>query len=204
MKKPPHPISDLVEQWQQGVEPEESFRALFGRFHDPLFKLFRSKGFSEAECQDLIQETFLNVYRGLADYRPEKRFESWIFSIAINTANRYFRRLSTKKRGGDVHLVTQERLAGDRPWEPEGPPEGEGGPLRDLLTRERRLQLRRAIHELPLQMARCVKLRVDRDLRYSEIAEVLQISENTVKVQLFHARRRLREALGEYFDRVKI
>ena len=59
--------------------------------------------------------------------------------------------------------------------------------------------LSRAIAGLPPQMRRCVRLRVFQDLDYDEIAEVLQISPSTVKVQLFKARKRLQMELEDSF-----
>ena len=53
-------------------------------------------------------------------------------------------------------------------------------------------------------MRRCVRFRVFQDLLYAEIAELLQIAEATVKVQLFKARKRLREQLGEYYDGLRL
>lgn len=186
------------------MDREQGFRYLFQRFHDPLFKLFRSRGFAEPECQDLVQETFLSVFRGMASYRPEKRFESWLFTLAINTANRFVRRRSTKKRGGDVRILGEEAigsgvasaLGGGDPGEPEA--------LRHLLTQEHRKVLRKAVAELPQRMGQCVSLRVFRDLSFADIAAVLKISESTAKVQLFQARKRLKESLGEYFEDLRL
>lgn len=194
----------FVRRWQQGDDREQGFRYLFHRFHDPLFKLFRSRGFSGPECQDLIQETFLNVFRGMAGYRPEKRFESWLFTVAINSASRFVRHRSTKKRGGDVRILGEEETATPLASLPDGPGREEPEALHNLLAREHREVLRKAIAELPLRMGRCVSLRVFRDLTYGEIAAVLQISESTAKVQLFQARQRLKKSLGKYFDELRL
>ena len=70
-------------------------------------------------------------------------------------------------------------------------------PLRRLLDKEMGMLLQQAVSSLPAQMRRCVRLRVFQDLEYEEIAEVLQISPSTVKVQLFKARKRLQMQLGD-------
>jgi RNA polymerase sigma-70 factor (ECF subfamily) len=66
-----------------------------------------------------------------------------------------------------------------------------------LLDQERAALLGQAIAGLPPQMRRCVRMRVLQDLDYGEIADALQISPSTVKVQLFKARKRLQAELGE-------
>jgi RNA polymerase sigma-70 factor (ECF subfamily) len=59
--------------------------------------------------------------------------------------------------------------------------------------------LREAIEKLPEQMRKCLMLRVYQEMKYREIATLLRLSPETVKVHLFQARRRLREDLGPYF-----
>jgi len=68
-------------------DSEEYFRLLFKRFYGPLFRFFARRGFKTEECQDLIQETFLKVDRGLSGFREESSWKGWIFQIADNTAS---------------------------------------------------------------------------------------------------------------------
>ena len=70
-------------------------------------------------------------------------------------------------------------------------------PDRTAYARERREALAVAMARLPPQMRQVLALRVDQDLKYREIATVLQISVETVKAHLFQARQRLRTELGE-------
>jgi len=189
----------MIEQLRDGTRREESFRLLFDRFYWPLFRFFEHRGFSTEECQDLVQETFLRVYRGLETFRGEARWEHWIFRIAANTAVKALRHDAAAKRAGRTV-----------PWEGEdaedlpsmaagGSPAEAPGPLRRLLDKERMELLRQAIAGLPARMRRCVRLRVFQDLDYQEIAETLQISPSTVKVQLFKARKRLQVELENSF-----
>ncbi|HEX3530457.1 MAG TPA: sigma-70 family RNA polymerase sigma factor [Thermoanaerobaculia bacterium] len=190
-------IEEIFQRLRHGTGREESFRLLFNRFYWPLFRFFEHRRFSTEECQDLIQETFLRVYRGIETFRGEARCEHWLFRIAANTASKAVRhRAAAKRAGRDVPLENDD---------PEGAPTAGGSPLaaaapaplERLLGKEVREQLSRAIDGLPAQMRRCVRLRVFREMDYDEIADVLQISPSTVKVQLFKARKRLQMELGE-------
>lgn len=80
----PQPIEQIIQRLRDGTGSEESFRTLFDRFYWPLFRFFEHRGFSTEECQDLIQETFLRVYRGIEAFRGEARWEHWLFRIAAN------------------------------------------------------------------------------------------------------------------------
>ena len=67
------------------------------------------------------------------------------------------------------------------------------------ITREQLGILQGALAELPEQMRQCVCFRLQGDLKYREIAEVMQISIQTVKSHLHHAKKRLRPMLEPYF-----
>ena len=191
------PIEPLVQRLRDGTGREESFRTLFDRFYWPLFRFFEHRGFSTEECQDLIQETFLRVYRGMEAFRGEARWEHWLFRIAANTAIKALRhRAAAKRAGQEVPLEGEDD--GDPPAIPAGG-SGTAEPLRQLLGKEKKDLLIAAIEGLPPQMRRCARLRVLQDLDYDEIAEILQLAPSTVKVQLFKARKRLQMELGSSF-----
>jgi len=198
MSRQDEPIEPILQRLREATGREESFRILFDRFYWPLFRFFEHRGFSTEECQDLIQETFLRVYRGIEAFRGESRWEHWLFRIAANTAIKALRhRAAAKRTGQEVPLEGDGE--GDSPALTSGGSARTPEPLRQLLGMEMRELLTRAIEDLPPQMRRCVRLRVLQDLDYDEIAEILQLSPSTVKVQLFKARKRLQMELGEAF-----
>lgn len=183
---------------------EDELEALFQRYFRPVFHFFLNRGFPREECRDLTQETFLRVYRSIGRFRREASLQTWLFQIATNVwRNEVRRRMAEKREAREVSLEgaaeggrpirSDRRLAG---WsEPSGPLDG-------MLEDEQRRMLRQALEELPPQMRRCVLLRIDQNLKYREIAGVMQISIETVKSQLSQARDRLEAKLGRYFDPV--
>lgn len=197
MSRPDEPLESILRGLRDPARREESFRMLFDRFYWPLFGFFEHRGFSREECQDLIQETFFRVFRGIESFRGDSRWEHWLFRIAANTALKRLRHRAAGKRAGNTVLLEED--VGDLPHGTEAP-----APLRQLLGREMRERLEQAIESLPAQMRRCVRLRVLQDLDYDEIAEILQISPSTVKVQLFRARRRLQMELEDSFGEIDL
>ena len=195
----PREIDRIIEELQAGVHREKNFQLLFQRYYRLVRRFLRQRGCTLAQSEDLTQETFLHVSRGLATFRRETRFENWLFHIAGNVYRHEIRRTKSEKRAVEVSLegtgastelvMTSDALR-------LGPP----GALRQLLGKERVQVLRQTLDELPPQMRQCVCLRFDQELRYREIAEVLQISMDAVKVQLFRARKLLRSKLGDHFD----
>jgi RNA polymerase sigma-70 factor (ECF subfamily) len=199
MSRHSEPIEPLIQRLRDGTGREESFRTLFDRFYWPLFRFFEHRGFSTEECQDLIQETFIRVYRGIEAFRGEARWEHWLFRIAANTAIKALRHRAAAKRAGQEVPLEGEDEGDLQATGTGGSALGTAEPLRQLLGKERRDLLLEAIEGLPGQMRRCVRLRVLQDLDYHEIAELLQLSPSTVKVQLFKARKRLQMELGSSF-----
>lgn len=198
MSQQGEPVGPRAERLLDLAGREETFQSLFERFYGPLGRFFERRGFSVAESQDLIQETFLRVYRGIESFRGESRWEHWIFRIAANTASKAVRHRGAAKRAGQVVPWQEE--------EADSPPSAAGGsprdaeapmPLRRLLGKELAVRLGQAIAGLPPQMRRCVRLRVLQELDYEAIAELMQLSPSTVKVQLFKARKRLQMELGD-------
>jgi RNA polymerase sigma-70 factor (ECF subfamily) len=199
MNRRGEPIEPFVQRLRDEALRDESFRVLFDRFYWPLFRFFGNRRFSTEECQDLIQETFLRVYLGIDAFRGEARWEHWLFRIAANTALKAVRHRTAGKRAGQSVPLEGEEIGDSLPAAAGGSPRGADAPapLRQLLGKEMTELLGEAIEGLPAQMRRCVRLRVLQDLDYDEIAEILQISPSTVKVQLFKARKRLQLELGD-------
>ncbi len=172
-----------VADFQAGVHKEAAFRQIFERFHRPVENFFRRRGVPPEDRLDLVQETFLGVYRGLPDWRPEALFGSWVFQIATTTYLKYRRARGAAKRSGQEvsheDVWTAPQLAEDAEQ------------LDDVLVAERREAVAGAMADLPERMRHCLVLRLDHGLKYREIATLMQVSIQTVKAHLFQAKDRL-------------
>jgi RNA polymerase sigma-70 factor (ECF subfamily) len=183
-------------------EHEAAFDRLFERHGGEVHRFFVRKGLSFDASRELTQDTFVRVYQALSEFRGESTARTWIFSIARNlylNARRHDRAAKRKR--------TEIPLDDLRPPVEEGAPAAAAlpdpsapDPLDDVLRRERRERLWRAVDELPPRMRQCVRLRVAQERSYQEIADLLGVSIDTVKSQLHQAKGRLRELLGEGFD----
>jgi RNA polymerase sigma-70 factor (ECF subfamily) len=196
----------LAERWQRGIDREETFREIYQSYCGKIYRFFLRRGFRPDECMDLAQETFLRAHKSLATFRGECHFEAWLFKIATNIYRNRLRSLGARKR--DAQEVAFED--GDAGEPAASRPEtifaaaSEQGPLEDVLSEERARLLRAAMENLPAQMRRCVLLRVDGELKYREIADLMQVSVETVKAHLFQARQQLKGRLADYFTDLEI
>ena len=175
----------------------EVFQDLVRRHEQKLYNFALRMCRNESDAEDLVQETFLNAYRSLKDFRFETKFKNWLYRVAVNTAIKK-RRRSKFAPEPDVSL---EDLAGNEGVvDPSGdPPDWARMPLEQVLTEELLETLNQAIHALPEKYRVVVVLRDVEEFSTEETAQILNLSPTNVKVRLHRARMYLKDKLAGYF-----
>ncbi len=185
----------------QDAEHQEEFGALFLQYAEPISYFFARRGCPAEECRDLAQETFLRAFRGYARFRGDSAVTTWLLRVAANVWKNSIREKKASKRSAPTESLDAVLERGEPVAEASAVRQPRrSGPLDQALDRERAQMLREAVSALPPRMRRSVMLRIDRGLKYQEIASIMQVSVDTVKTQLHQARQRLRVELGEYFS----
>jgi len=128
------PVLRLVEQFQSGVDPEESFRGIFQAYHSRVEAYFRRKGFSPEESRDLAQETFFHVFKALPTFRRDSSMMVWLFGVVVNVYRNQIRRRVAEKRDGLEVSIGVPAYEGGPPLEPAA---DEEDPVSRLIWRER-------------------------------------------------------------------
>ena len=184
MAKPLGEFTDeeLIAEFQQGNEG--AFTELVMRFKDPLTNFaYRFMGDWD-ECYDIVQETFIRVYRGRHSYKPIAKFSTWIYTIASNLAKNELR---NRSRNPLVLFQTIRRNweDDDRPLQFEDP-----GTRPDDLFRKHHLRevVEDAVQKLPSHHRNVFVLRELEGKSYEEIAEITSTNLGTVKSRLNRAR----------------
>jgi RNA polymerase sigma-70 factor (ECF subfamily) len=132
------------------------------------------------DAEDVAQEAYLRMFRGLAGFRGEAQFETWLYRIVVNAAMTHLRR---RRRFGELLTETGE--------EPEQFPA-------DVQVAEEAVDrdaLERALSALPMSLRTTLVMKDVYGLSCKEIGEQLGVSEGAVKVRLHRARKRLKERL---------
>jgi RNA polymerase sigma-70 factor (ECF subfamily) len=165
---------------------------LVRRFERPVYNLVARLVQDPAMAEDLTQDAFLKIFRGLGQYDSGLRFSSWCFRIAHNTAVDYLRQRRL--------LVTPPRL--DDEGEEVDPlarlPDlREDSPERAALRRQLAAALDGAIDALRPEYRAVMVLRHHEDLDYEEIAAIMDLPLGTVKTYLHRARRELAARLRQ-------
>jgi RNA polymerase sigma-70 factor (ECF subfamily) len=145
--------------------------------------LYRMTG-SVPDAEDLLQETYIKMLRGLAAYEEAGRFEAWLFSIAANLARDWLRRQG-RSAAATAADDTVESAGGS------AEPEAE----RRLIQMEQADQLQRALADLSPPEREVVTLRFFSDLSFKEIAQVLKVPLGTALARAHRGLKHLRDRL---------
>jgi RNA polymerase sigma-70 factor (ECF subfamily) len=146
-----------------------------------------------ADAEDLVQETFLKALRGFSSFEPGSNFRAWIFRILRNTY------LTSRTGLAAMRTVALEEELADR--NESGPalfPEGaidRETPERNLIRLSDRAALHAAMEKLPPPLLEVILLCDVEEMKYREIATVLEIPIGTVMSRIARARTALRGAL---------
>ncbi|WP_308119391.1 sigma-70 family RNA polymerase sigma factor [Streptomyces sp. JJ38] len=167
----------LVVRCQLGER--DAFRELVGVWHDPLWRYVRGMVDSPHLADDLVQEAWIAVLRGLPRLRQPERFAPWLFTIARRTIADHLRQVYRAPR---------------RPVEEADAVVDEADPLGGVLTT---LQVEAGLSGLPPLEREVLILFHLQDLPLASCAEVLGVPPGTVKSRLYRARRMLADILSE-------
>ena len=170
----------LIERCRAGADG--AFSELVDRYKDVVFGLVARMVVDRSQVDDLAQDVFLKVHRGLPYFRGEARLSTWIYRIALNVCNE-----ARTRHPREVPLETE--VDGQRRSHEPAVADAAFG---DFELRER---LEKAIAQLPDQYRFLVAAHYLKGVQYEALAETLNIPLGTVKTHLYRAKRRLRELL---------
>jgi len=170
-----------------------AFDLLVESLRGRAFHVARSLVGSRDDAMELTQEAFLKVFRARDTFREGEPFLPWFHRILRNTCFSFLR-----DQGRLREVSVSARAAGADEDQPDYQiADGDPGPVEGALASERAGAFRAAFALLSARDREILSLRHFDELSYQQIAEALAIPEGTVMSRLFHARRRLRDALEE-------
>ncbi|MBT6844098.1 MAG: sigma-70 family RNA polymerase sigma factor [Candidatus Melainabacteria bacterium] len=187
---------EIVELCQIGKK--EAFQELVKRYQKNVFALLYQLAPEWGDLNDLSQEVFIRVYRGVHNLRNPKIFKSWLNQIVLNL---FYDEL--RKRPRRVKTVSMDQTYEDDSGENEFIRE-----VRDLKQKpdevissnETKNAIKKAMAQLPEQFRTAIVLRELQGLQYEEIAELLGCALGTVKSRIWRARERLQVLLEPFLQ----
>jgi RNA polymerase sigma-70 factor (ECF subfamily) len=185
-------MSDEQAMWRvQMHDDNQAFAQLLSRWEGPIKRLCIRMLNDEHKAEDVTQEAFARIYAKRKDFQHGSKFSTFIWRVATNLCLDELRRV---KRRREFTILPQTMDSSETDvWEEL--PSGRPGPDEATVADEQAQLVRRAVAELPEHYRSVVVLRHYEDLKFREIADVLEVPEGTVKSRMAEALSLLNSAL---------
>ena len=201
----PSDDQSLVERARDG--DEAAFAALVRRYSPMLMRLARMYVPTDALAEDVVQETWVAVVRGLERFEGRSSFKTWLFRILVNRAKtrgvREHRSIPFASVGGGASeddegpALDPSRFTSEGAWT-SAPADWHDDPEAALDSAEALRIAREAIDQLPERQKIVITLRDLEGLSSDEVRNVLDLTETNQRVLLHRARTKVRQALEEW------
>jgi RNA polymerase sigma-70 factor (ECF subfamily) len=168
-----------IQEWVAAAQAgdQAAFAKLVERFQRDVYGKAYSILKNHLDADDVVQETFLRVYRALPGFRGESSFRTWLITITTRQALNFLGRTRTTHESLDPTPEGQEHIA----------LRVEDNQMSALLDQEARRLLREALPRLPKRQKQALMLKMEKDWKYEQIAQAMDISVGSVKAHIFHA-----------------
>jgi RNA polymerase sigma-70 factor (ECF subfamily) len=158
----------------------EHFDKLYARYFRRIYSFVYARIRSHADCEEIVQETFLVVFRSLDRYRGTASLVAWIYGIARNLLNNHVR--SDQRRRERIELVDEERVG-------RMPAPDAASPVAELELDEYRRGVISALDDLSSWQTDIFRMRHVENLSIPEISRRTQRSSDSVRSSLFRVKR---------------
>ncbi|MFZ0390882.1 MAG: sigma-70 family RNA polymerase sigma factor [Calditrichia bacterium] len=189
-KKPSITDEQLIARFQQG--DIQAYDTLVRRYKDQLLNFVYRFVSNRTDAEDIVQETFLRVYKNKHYYKEIAKFSTWVYTIAGNLAKTELRRRKRHKIFSVSNFVNEERDY-DIPDREHSPERKVDGSIKENMIQS-------AIEKLPPKFKEVIILRDVQGFAYEEISQILNIPLGTVKSRVNRGRLKLQEDLKFLFE----
>ena len=175
----------------KSLDDLQYFACLYDRYEKQMLNyILKISGFSKAEAEDILQDSFIKIWTKINDFDPELSFKSWLYRIVHNNTISVWR--SNQSRSNRQTEVSYQFIGY---LEPEDLIEKE-------ITHEQMQRLHSALSGMKSNYREVIILKFFENLSYEEISDVLKIPEGTVATRINRAKKQIHNLLGgsSFFD----
>jgi RNA polymerase sigma-70 factor, ECF subfamily len=177
------PVPEIFQRIKAG--DHAAFRTLVERYQSYAYALAMRFVWDRQEADDIVQESFIRVWDNIGSYRPENKFTTWLYAIVTRLC---IDRIRSRNRWGRVLVRDPLQTEQERPADQPSPDE--------RIDNEQLIErIRGLVERLPRAQRLVFTLRDLQDLTVDEVEEVTGLSATSIKANLCHARKRVREML---------
>ncbi|WP_417352112.1 RNA polymerase sigma factor [Flavobacterium alkalisoli] len=159
-----------------------AFRQLVSQYSRPLYSHIRNIVLDHDDANDVLQNTFIKVFRNLSNFKGESKLFSWIYRIATNEALTFITQ-KAKKAG-----ISNEEILEKQAQELHADNYFDGDEIQ--------LKLQKAVAKLPEKQQLVFKMRYFEEMKYEDISEILDTSVGALKASYHHASKKIEDYLN--------
>jgi RNA polymerase sigma factor (sigma-70 family) len=169
----------FIEQLQNAKTREQAFRKLVATYKQRLYWHIRKIVVSHDDADDVLQNTFIKIFRGIDNFKQESQLFSWMYRIATNESISFINKRARESNVdiSDYQQKLTSNLSSDINFD--------GDAIQIILQK--------AIKRLPTKQQLVFNMKYFDDLKYSEMSKILETSEGALKASYFHAVKKIEE-----------
>lgn len=164
---------EILNLFSDPSRQEEAFSMIVQHYSKPLYHVIRRMLTNHEDTDDVLQNTFIKIYKGLSKFHGDSKLFTWMYRIAINESKTFLSKSSKKRK---LEVSGHDFLL-----------ENESGAMDGLSEDHMWNLLQKAIDQLPEKQRLVFTMRYMDALSYKEISNILQISEGGLKASYHHA-----------------
>lgn len=172
---------DIVKLFHSDNGEEKAFRSLVSKYGERLYWHIRKIVIDHDDADDVLQNTFIKVWRGLKEFRYEAKLFTWMYRVATNEAINFLNEKRRKTYGNSQEITPalENQLESDSFF------------CGDSIQRE----LQKAVLKLPERQRLVFNMKYFDDMKYEDIAAVLDVAVGTLKATYHNAVKKIEESL---------
>ncbi len=174
----------LIAQLQDSRTVEAAFRILMLQYKERLYWHIRKIVLNHDDTDDLLQETFVKIYKNIGSFKGDSKLYSWIYRIATNESITFLQKKARALRIDDEALQSKmvENLQSDVYFE-----------VNDI-----QIKLQKAIALLPEKQRIVFNMRYFDEIKYEDLSEILETSVGALKASYHHAAKKIEEYITHH------
>lgn len=179
---------EIIEQIIQG--DSDKYRLIIDKYKNKVFGIIYSFCGQTCDCEDIAQNVFIKIFKALPKFKFESEFSTWMYRIVINEAITV-----SKKNKHDIVPLNINNSEDEEKSNIIDFLKSEDNTEESLIQKEIQENLHKALAQLKDNYRTVLVLRDIEDYSYEEIAKILNVSNDNVKIWIFRARTKLKEIL---------
>ena len=174
---------DILSLFRQEGREEKAFNELLSSYQERLYWHIRKMVTSHDDADDVLQNTFLSIWKGIKGFRADSGLYTWLYRIATNEALSFLKKRSSRQKNyiDDSEGLAISRLEADEYFD--------GDALQKKLLR--------LIDSLPAKQKLVFQMKYQEDMKYQDIADILDTSVGALKASYHHAVKKIVQGFEE-------